>query len=120
MGELSATLFIELTSDGLLREWLPKLVGFECALGIEVGGELAPSVPEEAHVAARVRGHNPPSVRYVGFPFTAALVDAFEGPDEVAVVARHPEYEQRTVLTAPVREELLGDLRGTTKPLPIG
>ena len=26
-GQLSATLFLELTSDALLREWLPKLVG---------------------------------------------------------------------------------------------
>jgi hypothetical protein len=38
----------------------------------------------------------------------------------VAVVARHPEYEERTLLPPAVREELLGDLRGTTKPLPIG
>ena len=28
-GELSATLFIELTSDDALREWLPRLVGIE-------------------------------------------------------------------------------------------
>ena len=28
-GELSATLFIELTSEPDLREWLPKLVGIE-------------------------------------------------------------------------------------------
>ncbi len=31
VGELSATLFIELTSDGSLREWLPRLVGIETA-----------------------------------------------------------------------------------------
>src|SRR3954454_23820396 len=28
-GNLAATLFIELTSDAELREWLPKLVGIE-------------------------------------------------------------------------------------------
>src|ERR1700733_13950223 len=39
-GELSATLFIELTSDGSMREWLPKLVGIERALGVEVAGEV--------------------------------------------------------------------------------
>ena len=32
-GELSATLFIELTSDDALREWLPRLVGIERRLG---------------------------------------------------------------------------------------
>ncbi len=47
VGELSATLFIELTSEGALREWLPKLVGIERALGMEVAGELVPSRPEE-------------------------------------------------------------------------
>ena len=33
-GELSATVFIELTSDEGLREWLPRLVGIERRLGI--------------------------------------------------------------------------------------
>ena len=28
-GELSGTLFLELTSDAQLREWLPRLVGIE-------------------------------------------------------------------------------------------
>ena len=33
-GQLCATLFIELTSDAQMREWLPKLVGIERALEI--------------------------------------------------------------------------------------
>jgi hypothetical protein len=103
-----------------LREWLPKLVGIERALGVDVGGELVPSVPEDAHAAALVRDTITPAVHYLRFPFTPAQVAAFDGPDEVALVARHPEYEERTVLPEPVRQELLGDLRGTTKPLPIG
>ena len=32
VGELSATLFIELTSDGAMREWLPRLVGILWAM----------------------------------------------------------------------------------------
>jgi len=120
VGELSATLFIELTSDGSMREWLPKLVGIERALGVAVGDEFVPSVPEEAHAAALVRDTVTPAVHYLRFAFSEAQVKAFAGPDEVALVARHPAYEARTVLTADVRQELLGDLRGTTKPLPIG
>src|ERR1700733_13347903 len=42
VGELSATLFIELTSDGSMREWLPKLVGIESALAVDLGGDLIP------------------------------------------------------------------------------
>jgi hypothetical protein len=120
VGELSATLFIELTSDELLREWLPKLVGIERELGFALGDDLVPSVPEEAHAAALVRDTITPAVHYLRFPFTPAQVEAFAGPEEVALVAHHPEYEQHTELPDPVRQELLGDLRGTTKPLPIG
>jgi hypothetical protein len=120
LGELSATLFIELTSDALLREWLPKLVGIERALGVALGDDLVPSVPEEAHAAALVRDSMTPAVHYIRFAFTPAQVEAFASFEEVALVAHHPEYQERTVLPDPVRQELLGDLRGTTKPLPIG
>jgi hypothetical protein len=123
LGELSATLFIELTSDGSMREWLPRLVGIEGALGIEVGGPdpLVRSVPEAEHAAALVRDTVTPAVHYLRFGFTSDQVEAFEqaGEGEVALVAQHPEYQARTVLPAEVREELLGDIRGTTKPLPI-
>ena len=120
VGELSATLFIELTTDGSMREWLPKLVGIESALGVAIGDDVVPSRPEEAHAAALVRDTVTPAVHYLRFAFTPAQVDAFADPGEVALVARHPAYEERTVLPDQVRQELLGDLRGTTKPLPIG
>jgi hypothetical protein len=120
VGELSATLFIELTSEASLREWLPKLVGIERALGVVLGDDVVPSVPEETHAAALVRDTITPAVHYLRFAFTPAQVEAFAALDDVALVARHPAYEERTVLSDPVRAELLGDLRGTTKPLPIG
>ena len=120
VGELSATLFIELTTDALMREWLPRLVGIETALGVALDDDVVPSAPEEAHAAALVREAVTPAVHYIKFAFTPAQVAAFADLNEVALVARHPEYEERTVLPDPVRQELLGDLRGTTKPLPIG
>jgi hypothetical protein len=103
-----------------MREWLPKLVGIERALGVAIGGDVVPSFPEEAHAAALVRDTVTPAVHYLRFAFSAAQVEAFAGPAEVALVARHPDYEARTPLPAAVRQELLGDLQGTTKPLPIG
>ena len=118
-GELSATLFIELTSDEALREWLPKLVGIERRLGVSIYGELVTSAPEAAHAAALTRETITPAVHYVRFGFTEAQVGAFAGAEEVALVATHPAYEARTVLSAAERRELGGDLRGTTKPLSI-
>jgi len=116
-GELSATLFIELTSDDALREWLPRLVGIERRLGFSVDGEVVGSVPEAAHAAALTRETVTAAVHYVRFGFTEAQVGAFAGAGEVALVATHPAYEARTVLSPAARRELGGDLLGTTKPL---
>jgi hypothetical protein len=118
--ELSATLLIELTSEAELREWLPKLVGIERQLGLDLGGDVVASVPETQHAAALSRETVTAAVHYLRFPFTEAQVAAFEDGAEIALVSAHPAYEARTVLTSDVRAELLEDLLGTTKPLPIG
>jgi Protein of unknown function (DUF3501) len=119
-GELSATVFIELTSDEGLREWLPRLVGIERQLGLSIDGDVVGSVPEAEHEAALTRETVTPAVHYVRFGFSNAQVTAFAEAEEVVLVATHPAYEARTDLSAGVRRELLGDLRGTTKALPIG
>ena len=118
--ELSATLFIELTTDEGLREWLPRLVGIERHVGISFDGGLVGSVPETEHAAALTRESVTPAVHYLRFPFTEDQVARFGDASEVALVATHPAYEAHTVLPPAVREELLGDLLGTTKRLPIG
>jgi hypothetical protein len=118
-GELSATLFIELTSEPELREWLPKLVGIETRLGFSIDGEVVTSIAEEEHGAALTREEVTPAVHYLRFGFDDAQVAAFRSAAEVALVSEHPAYPARTVLGPAVRDELLGDLLGTTKPLPI-
>ncbi len=117
--ELSATLFIELTSDHDLREWLPRLVGIEHRIGISMDGDTVASVPESEHAAALTRDTITPAVHYLRFGFTEAQVEEFRDAAEVSLVATHRAYEAQTVLRPPVRGELLGDLLGTTKPLPI-
>jgi hypothetical protein len=119
-GELSATLLIELTSEDELREWLPKLVGIETQVGISMDGEVVLSVPEAEHGAALTREHVTPAVHYLRFVFSEAQVAAFGAAEEVALVSTHQSYPNQTLLGPEVRKELLGDLLGTTKPLPIG
>jgi len=118
-GELSATLLIELTSEADLREWLPKLVGIETRVGVAMDGALALSVPEAEHAAALSRDEITPAVHYLRFPFADGQVEAFRTASEDALVSEHPAYPARSVLAPAVREELLGDLLGTTKPLSI-
>ena len=62
-GELSATLFLELTTEDDLRTWLPRLVGIERSVVLEIGEgpqlRIVRSVPDQEHesqLTAR-RGH---------------------------------------------------------------
>ena len=73
-GELSATLFIELTGDEALRDWLPRLVGIEHAVVLRLpgrpgastrravdglgGGEVVRAEPEAAHEEALTRARD--------------------------------------------------------------
>jgi hypothetical protein len=122
-GELSATLFIELTEEGQLREWLPKLVGIERRVEVRLpegrgsstdgqgGSEVVPSVPERAHEEALTRDEITASVHYIRFTLSPQQVERFAaGPVRVAV--DHPAYRHETVLSDETRQELLGDLRG--------
>jgi hypothetical protein len=113
-GQLSATLFLELTTDAELREWLPKLVGIERSIVLRAGeGDGAVEVrarPEAAHAAQLTREETTASVHYIQWHLTPeeiAAVDA--GPVELEV--DHPDYRQRTRLGAATVAELVADLR---------
>jgi Protein of unknown function (DUF3501) len=115
-GQLSATLFIELTDEASLREWLPRLVGIERAVVIELGPEdspgasLARAIPEEAHEEALTRDEVTAAVHYIRFELDRAQVGAFDrGP--VRVVVDHPDYRHATELSDGSRHELVTDLR---------
>lgn len=126
--ELSATLFIELTSETELREWLPKLLGVERSLAIEVGrpgdaGEppaVVASVPEEMHAGSLTREVVTPAVHYLRFPFPADAARRLAGGQPAALVARHPAYEARTELAEETRAELAADVEGRIDPIDLG
>jgi hypothetical protein len=115
VGQLCATLFLELTSEAELREWLPKLVGIERSVVLRVGeGDAALSLraaPEAAHADLLTREDTTASVHYVYWRLSAEEVDALAaGP--VTLVVDHPAYPEETLLEAATVEELLADLRG--------
>jgi uncharacterized protein DUF3501 len=110
-GQLCATLFIELTSDDALRDWLPKLVGIEKAVGLRLpDGEIVPAVVDEEHERQLTREEITASVHYVRWELTADQVERFAaGP--VAVVCTHPAYPAEAVLAGATVAELVADLR---------
>lgn len=111
-GQLSATLFIELTSKLALMEWLPQLVGIERSVELRLGdGTVVPCIPEESHEEQLTRDDITSSVHYIRFELTSAQVEAFAaGPVTLAV--NHPAYQESVVLSPETVEELLSDLRG--------
>jgi len=118
-GELSATLFLELTSEEQLRTWLPRLVGIERSIVLRIGSgadaRLVRSVPEQEHESQLTREEVTSAVHYVRFPCTPDEVAAFaEGP--VTLLVDHPEYPEGSagvVLSDVSRVLLAGDLGGS-------
>ena len=113
-NQLSATLFVELTSRDEMEEWLPKLVGIERAVQLRIGAgdgaEVVPSTPEPSHEAQLTREEITASVHYVWFRLTDEQVERLAaGP--VAVVVDHPAYQHEVVLSDEARASLLDDLR---------
>jgi hypothetical protein len=113
-GHLAATLFIELTSEEQLREWLPKLVGIESAVELRIGEGADPVVVrclvDPAHEKQLTRDEVTASVHYVHFSLTPDQIERFAaGPVRLAVAL--PVYADETVLGDDTRAELLSDLR---------
>lgn len=110
-GQLCATLFVELTTDEQMREWLPKLVGIEGSIVIKLSdGSEVRSITEEGHAETLTRADITAAVHYVRFEFTAAQIDAF-ARGVVEIVCDHPAYSEVVELPSDVVTELLSDLR---------
>jgi hypothetical protein len=109
-GQLMLTMFIELTNDGALREWLPKLVGIERSLLLRFhdGTEVSATV-EQRHASQLTRDETTASVHYVQFDLTPEQVALFRsGP--VTLRVDHPNYQADALLSDATVGELVGDL----------
>jgi len=111
-GELSATVFIELTDEAQLREWLPKFVGIEHRFELRLGdpaGTVA-GVPDAGHEEALTRTDVTSTVHYLHFRLSPDQVTRFAtGP--VWLACTHPAYTEAVRLGPEAVGELLHDLR---------
>jgi hypothetical protein len=109
-GELSATLFIEITEPSQVRPELDRLVGIDehvslvLGEGVPIPARFDPKQMEEDRISA---------VQYVRFALDPEQIQTF-ARSEVPARLRidHPSYRAEVELVAPTRRELLGDLRG--------
>jgi hypothetical protein len=107
-GELSATMFIEITEGEAIREELDRLIGVNESVVLRIGDEHAipgvfePGWSREDRVAA---------VQYIKFPLTAEQSEAFTtGEEPVAVEIDHPNLQARAEMPDNVRKALVEDL----------
>jgi hypothetical protein len=108
-GELCATLFIELTSDEAMREWLPKLVGIEQLVVLRLpNGDQVRCTVDPAHAAQLTRENVTAAVHYVTFQLTPQQVAVFGHGTILAI--DHPRYREQTELSAATLGELATDL----------
>jgi hypothetical protein len=109
-GTLSATLFIELTTKGDLEHWLPRLVGIERAVHIDLAdGSTVQAAVDPDHAEQLTRDDITAAVHYVRFEFSPAQVVSFaSGPVNLGV--NHPNYAHSVPLSALTVTELRRDL----------
>jgi hypothetical protein len=110
-GQLCATLFIELTSEEQLQEWLPKLVGIEGTIVFRLanGREVAAKT-EAQHESQLTRDYVTAAVHYVQFEFSGDDIEALAQGGAV-LACNHPDYLEEINLSSANLAEFLGDLR---------
>jgi hypothetical protein len=114
-GHLAATLFIELTSDEELRQWLPRLVGIERAVELRLDGadgrtEVVRCLVDPEHDKTLTREEVTASVHYVHVALSEEQIERF-GAGPVRLAVAHEAYVHETELGPETKAELLRDLR---------
>ena len=116
-GELSATLFIEITDKDQIQAVLDRFMGIDTG-GIDVGPTVWIQVGKEFAVPGEFEaGHSDEekgklsAVHFVRFAFPPEAVRAFAS-SPVHLVVDHAAVRARVELTAETKAQMLEDLRG--------
>ncbi len=110
-GELSATLFIEITEPGRIRAELDRLIGLDEHVALELGtGDDAERVPARFD-AKQFEEERISAVQYIRFALDEAQQRRFSDPSVAAALrVAHPAYDHRAPIPPAVRESLVAGL----------
>lgn len=107
-GELSATLFIEITDQNRVEERLNRLIGLDETVRLEIGNEF--SIPAQFE-PGRSREDRLSAVQYIRFALPERARAAFADPAvPVRIVVDHPNYHAGACVEGTVRRALAEDL----------
>jgi hypothetical protein len=107
-GELSSTLFLEITEQSHLREELLKFLGIDETVHFNVGSHSIHGKFEAGHS----KEDKISAVQYVKFSFTEEARLALMNGEEAAIVINHSNYQARAVIDSRTRQSLVEDLTG--------
>ena len=107
-GELSATLFIEITQEEDIRQRLHKFLGLTDgnSLWLELDGQRTYAQFEQG----RSQEDRISSVHYLRFELGEAGSSALKAASQAAMVIDQQGYSHRSELSAAMRQSLAGDL----------
>ena len=111
-NQLSATLFLELTSKDQLIEWLPKLVGIEDSIELFINstGDAVKAYCEESHKEQLTRNEMTASVHYIRFDLSDEQARALSLSGG-SIKSSHFRYEYESDLSSATIESLVTDWR---------
>jgi hypothetical protein len=113
-GELSATMFIEITEPEKIRSELDRLLGIDDCVALQVGARRVKAKFD----ARQLEEDRISAVHYLRFTLSAEDVAAFgEAATPVALCVEHPAYREATPLSPATRASLWIDLTGDPAPL---
>lgn len=107
-GELSSTMFIEITDQAKIREELLRFLGIEERVTLELGSDVVVGLFEPG----RSREDRISAVQYVRFRCPAHAAAVLEDPTQtVRLRIDHPHYRHAVDVPLEVRKSLAEDLR---------
>jgi len=105
-GELSATMFIEITDPRRVKEELNRLIGIEDSVYLQIGDRYTVKGRPEA---GRATQEKISAIQYVKFRLTPEEMGAFSREDSYIIID-HPNYQARARLSPETRRALDEDL----------
>lgn len=108
-GELSVTLFVEITDPDRLDDEMIRLQGLDQAVCLEIGDDEVPAKFEPGRTKEAALS----TVQYLKFHLTPSQRAALRSEGvTVALAIRHDRYRERVVLSPETCQELARDLEG--------
>ena len=106
LGELSATMFLEIENQTHLRDELLKFLGIDEVVSLKVAGHSVRGQFEEG----RSKDDKISAVQYVRFRFTAEAQKDFIAGARAELAIDHANYRASAVLSADQQKSLAADL----------